>query len=204
VSGFRPTARRRSRIAVGLVLGALAIGGNLLAYASLDEREGVVQVTTNIPAGARITPDMLRIVDVAGDASLTTVPADDLSALIGQHARVHIVSGSLISHVQVQPMPLVGDGKAVVAVQVASGALPDGIREQGPIRLVVPVPATPDDSSVAPNVVDGIVTAITVDDAAGRSLHSISVELDPAAATWIAAADDVRVVKLPPDREADR
>ena len=115
--GFRPSARRRNRIAAGLVLGAAAIGGNLIVYSALDDSSTVVQAVDNIPAGMQVTADMFRTVDVDVDASVPTVGEDQLPALIGQYARVRIVSGQLVVGLAFQPDPLVNPGKAIVAIE---------------------------------------------------------------------------------------
>ena len=137
-TGFRPVARRRNRIAAGLALGAIAVGGNIGVYASLDNREPVVQVVQDVPAGEIITSDMVRTVEVDLDGSVNAVAGRDLSAVVGRYAKVRMVSGSLVTSESLQSAPLVSPGHAVVAIQVEPGELPIGLRERAPIRLVIP------------------------------------------------------------------
>ena len=93
--GFAPSARRRNRIAAGVALAALAIGGNILVYSTLNADEAVLQAVVDVPAGAQITSDMLRTVDVDVDSTVNVVAGDDLATVVGQYAKVRIVSGSL-------------------------------------------------------------------------------------------------------------
>ncbi len=82
--GFRPTSRRRARIAAGAVLAAVAIGGNVLLYSSLDDQTEVLQVVRNVRAGETVTSDDLRIVEVDVDPSVPVVEADDIGLVVNQ------------------------------------------------------------------------------------------------------------------------
>ncbi|MFP5489280.1 MAG: SAF domain-containing protein [Acidimicrobiia bacterium] len=189
--GFRPGSRRRARIAGGAVLAAVAIGGNVLAYTSLDDRTEVLQVVTDIRAGDEVTANHLRIVAVDVDPTVPVVPAGDLGAIAGQHARVHIASGTLLSPVLVQPGPLVDAGAAVVAVELRPTLVPDGLRERSSVELIA---VTGDDelrtagrAVTRPAEVDGVSGVVTM-----------SVEVASDVAARVAAADEVRVVLVDP------
>ncbi len=195
VRGFRPAPRRRNRIAAGVVLGAAAIGGNVLVYSSLSEREPVVQIVRDVPAGEQLRADMMRTVDADVDGSVNVVAGDQLEALIGQYARVRLVSGSLVTAESVQRAPLVEPGNAVVAIRVPEGALPVGLRERVAVQLVLP----PDDAAGSTITVDGVVVALPSQPDAVLGTLSLSVELAVADAAVVAGADDVRVVLLAPD-----
>jgi hypothetical protein len=189
--GFQPAARRRNRIAAGVALGALAIGGNVLVYSSLNRSQPVVQVTTDVPAGAQITSDMLGTVEVDAPGSVNVVPAENMAQLVGQYAKVRMVAGSLATSQSFQPRSLVAPGHAVVAIEVNDGALPVGLRERVPVVLVV---AQGSAGGTEPLVFEGEVVALPSkpDNAVGT--RSLSVELTAADAAVVAASDDVRVV----------
>lgn len=194
-TGFRPAARRRNRIAAGVALGAIAIGGNVLLYSSVDDSAAVVQAVRDIPAGTQITPDMLRSVDADLDDSIEAISANQLDAISGRFAKVRIVSGSLVSANSLQSDPLVTAGRSVVALQVSRGALPVGLRERSRVQLVVPG-ARSIDALDAPTVVEGRTVGLPVDANSALGTVSLSVEVDALDAPTIAAADDVRVVLL--------
>ena len=197
--GFRPASKRRSRIAAGVALAAVAVGGNLLVYANLDSSEPVVQATRDVPAGEQITSDMLRTVDVDADSTVELVAGEQLESLIGSYARVRLVAGSLVTAAAIQPDRLVSPGASVVAIQVAEGSLPIGLRERVPVLLVVPADRTNDDATIRsiPGRVVGLPTATS----SALGVQSLSVELAAADAATVAAADDVRVVLVEPSED---
>jgi hypothetical protein len=195
--GFQPAARRRNRIAAGVALSAIAIGGNLYVYSALDASEPVVQAVRDVPAGEQITADMLRTVDVDVDSTVNVIAADRLDSLVGSYAKVRLVAGSLVTVEAIQPTPLVTAGTSVVAIQVADGSLPIGLRERVPVLLVVPG----DGSDAGVVSVAGRVVGLPTDTSSALGLQSLSVEVAAADAATIAAADDVRVVLVEPSED---
>lgn len=192
--GFRPTPRRRARIAAGAAVAAVAVAGNVAIYTSLDSSEDVVQVVRDVRAGEQLTAEDLRTVAVDVDASVPVLPADEAARMIGQYARVHLASGSLLVEQLVQSEPLVTPGKAVVAIGVVPSAIPSGLRERSPVQLVVAgTSAEPAGATVSGRVV---ARGVEADSISGR--FPLSVEVDAMDAPTLAAADDVRVVLLDP------
>jgi hypothetical protein len=196
--GFQPASRRRHRIAAGVALAAVAIGGNALVYSNLDDARPVVQVTRDVPAGTQISADMLRPVDVDADGTVNLVDAGRMDGLIGSHAKVRLVAGSLITWESVQDAALVSDGSAVVAIQVDDGRLPHGVRERVPVLLVIPAASG---SSTSPIVIEGRVVGLPSPTGSVLGTQSLSVEVDAAQAATVAAADDVRVVLAEPSAD---
>lgn len=190
---FQPAARRRNRIALGVALGAIAVGANVVVYASLDDAEPVVQVVRDVPAGSEITADMLRTVDVDADPTVNVVAGDRVDTLVGAYAKVRLVAGSLVTTDQVQADPLVSNGAAIVAVQIAEGSLPAGLRERVPVLVVIPAR-----DGAAPASIEGRVVGLPVATSSALGVESLSLEVDRDDAVRIAAADDIRIVLLPP------
>jgi hypothetical protein len=197
-SGFRPAARRRNRIAAGVALGALAIGGNVLIYSSLDDSESVLQVVRDIPAGEVIAADALRSVDADVDDTVDVVAADDIAMVVGQYARVRLIAGSLLTDNALQAAPLVAPGSSVVAIQVPEGSLPIGLRERVPMELVIPAPGGGGADVGSPTVIPGRVVGLPSETTSVTGQQSLSVEVSAADAPTVAAADDVRVVLSEP------
>lgn len=191
--GFTPSARQRNRIAAGVLLAAIAIGGNALVYSNLDDAEPVVQVVSDVPAGELITAEMLRTVEVDADPTVNLIAGDRLDSLVGTYAKVRLVSGALVTAESVQPTPLVSAGNAVVAIQVSEGSLPVGLRERVPLILVVA--SVPDDGT-PPVSVDARVVGLPSQTESALGVESLSVEVALDDAPTIAAADDVRVVLI--------
>jgi hypothetical protein len=190
--GFRPTSRRRARMAAGAALAAVGVGGNVLLYTSLDDQIEVVQVVDNVRAGDQITPEDLRIVEVDVDATVPVVTADRIGTLIGQYATVYIAAGTLMVDVLVGPDPLVTPGRSVVAIELTPSQVPDGIVERSRVQLV----------TVEDNLPNFVVEARVVDligvAADGSEEGAMSFEVDAADAAALAAAAEVRVVLLDP------
>ncbi len=192
--GFQPTGRRRKRIALGVLLAAIAIGGNVAIYTGLDDSAPVVQVTRDVPAGEQLSLDMLRIVDVDADPTVNVVPGDRLDSLVGTYAKVRLVSGALVTAEALQPTPLVADGSSVVAIRVPEGSLPIGIRERAPVQLVVPGDGTP-------TTISGRVVGLPTATGSALGVESLSVEVAAEDAPTAASADDVRVVLVQPSTD---
>lgn len=200
--GFRPHARRRNRIAAGVALGAAAIGGNLLVYASLDDSSAVVQAVRDIPAGSEITLDMFRVVDVDVDPTVPTISGDQLSLLAGQYARTRIASGSLVVGVAIQPEPLVEAGKAILAIEIDKDLVPAGVRARSNLQIVTLTQNNLASEPAVPETIPARAMSTATDSASGAGTVSLSIEVDTTQAALIATADVVRVVLLPPEPDA--
>ena len=188
---FRPSARRRTRIALGSGITALAIVANVFVYASLDRRVEVLQVVADVRAGEVVEAAHIRIVEVAADPTVPTVAAGQLGSVIGQHARVHLASGTLLAPVLIQTAPLVTSGMAVVAVELRSTLVPVGVRERSRLEVVVV-----DDDEASRIPARAVTRPEPVDGVSG--LLSLSVEVSPPDAALVASASAIRLVLLDP------
>ncbi len=195
-SGFRPASRRRSRIAAGVALAAIAVGGNILVYASLDSKEPAVQAVRDIAAGEQLTGDMFRTVDIDADPTVNVINGDRLDSLVGTYAKVRLVAGSLVTTESLQAGPLVSPGNSVVAIQVSDGSLPIGLRERVPVVLVIPADRSSGDDENAS--IPGRVVGLPTNTSSALGLLSLSIEVAATDAATLAAADDVRVVLVEP------
>jgi hypothetical protein len=193
-SAFRPSSRSRVRIAVGALLTLAAIGVMLTVFASANKRTPVLQVVRDVPAGAQLSVDDVRIIEVSVDSSLAVVPSSQMMAIVGQYAKVRIVAGSLVAPSMLQSTALVAPGAAIVAVSVPSGELPVGLRERSRVLLVFPR-SSADDAAPAP-----VELPQTTDTVTGR--ESLSIEVAVGDAAVLAAAAEVRVVLLDPGVDA--
>jgi len=181
-----------------MALAAVAIGGNVLLYSSLDDTGAVVQVVRDVPAGEQITLDALRTVAADVDTTVNVIPGARLESLVGSYAKVRLVSGSLVTVGSLQATPLVTVGNSVLAIQVADGTLPIGLRERVPVMLVIPRSATAASEGDAVVSISGRVVGLPEETASALGLQSLSVEVAAVDAATLAAADDVRVVLVEP------
>ncbi len=183
-----------------MALAAVAVGGNLLVYSSLDSSEPVVQAVRDVPAGEQITGDMFRTVDVDADSTVNLIDGDRLDSLVGSYAKVRLVAGSLVTAESLQATPLVTPGKLggghpgrrwctpARAARAGAGASWSCRRER-----------SGDDTAITsvPGRVVGLPTATS----SALGLQSLSIEVAADDAATIAAADDVRVVLVEPSED---
>ncbi len=172
----------------------VAVSVVLLVFSTADRRVAVLQVVRDLPAGARVTSDDLRSIELSTDPSLAVVPTADISTVVGQYTRVRVVAGGLLATGLLQVRPLVTPGSAVVAVTIPSGELPAGLRERSQVQIVIP---TTDDDTPLVSVTGRIVGLPDAPDSVTGQL-SVSLEVLAVDAVVVASATRVRVVLLDP------
>ena len=172
--GWRP--RNPGRVAAGVLVVALSMLLALIAFRGSGHRVAVLVVARDVPAGAQITDGDLSVVNVAADAPLPTVSATERATIVGEYAKVRLLRGSLLIDGALQRGPLVDPNAAVLAIQVATGALPIGLREQSRVWLVLS-PAT----GAATAVVNATVASLPVDLGTGAVSLSLQVAFTDAA-----------------------
>jgi SAF domain-containing protein len=193
-AGFRPSSRSRARIAIGALLSIVAVGAVLLVFSTADRRVAVLQVVHDIPAGTQLSARDVRSVELTADPSLAVVRAVDIGSVVGQYAKVRMVSGGLLATGLLQAVPLVTPGSAVVAVTVPAGELPSGLREQSQVQVVL----LPDNgAAVLPPVLGRVVGLPTAPDSVSGQL-SLSLEVASIDAVAVASSPRIRVVLLDP------
>ena len=195
--GFRPTSRRRARIAAGSALAAIAVAGNVLVYSSLGDSTEVLQVVSNVRPGQLLTANDFQVVSVDVDGSVPVVPATQLASVTNQYSRVYIAAGTLMVETFVQPTPLISDGTSVVAIEIRSTRVPAGLRERSRVSLIG---AGVDGGPAL--VVEGRVVSRgelgTDTSGAAELIVSLSIEVPASSAPTVAASDDIRVALLDP------
>jgi hypothetical protein len=169
---------------------ALAIGGNVLLYTSLDDKTEVLQLVRDVRAGETVSASDLRIVEVDVDPTVPIVRADEIGRVANRYARVYLPAGSLIFAELVQVEPLVSDGAGVVAVEISPSRVPAGVTTRAQVLLVIP------DGD------DLFTTTARVVRNVGAEGSSMSVEVPIDIAPRIAAASDVRLVLIEPGVDA--
>jgi hypothetical protein len=139
-----PTAPRiRSRrnprwIALGVIAVCLGALASFFLYSQLAESHQVVAVRHTISRGSSIGSDDLGAITVSDTGGVRTVPAAELTSLIGRVAAYDLVAGSLLPPDAVTDRFPPDHGRSVVGIRVDSGRAPTGFLTPGsPIRLVV-------------------------------------------------------------------
>ncbi len=200
-----PVLRRRistTRIllGVGLVL-ACALAGVIVAV-RVDTRVPVLAAAHAIAAGQTVTAADVTTVKVAADARVATVPAEQISTVVGRVATVPLVAGTLLSPDEFAGPVWPGPGEAVIAVPVKPGRLPSGLAAGAHVTVLVVPTGTPGgvtgSGGQQPQVEKATATVVAVEAAADQSGTTVvTLVLSTADATRIASASgDVVLVRL--------
>ncbi|TDE00034.1 SAF domain-containing protein [Jiangella asiatica] len=132
-----PPRQRRpalAALAVLLIAGGAAIAA-LLAM-RVDERTPVLVLRGDVAAGQQITEEHLDTTQVASEDT-DLIPESQLDQVVGQYARVELVSGQLLDTTMLAGAGLMTEGRAAVGASLAPGFLPaGGLREGDVVDLV--------------------------------------------------------------------
>ncbi|MET0468927.1 MAG: hypothetical protein ABWZ87_09305 [Aeromicrobium sp.] len=120
-------------LAVLLIVGGAALAG-LLAL-RLDSREPVLVVTQDVPAGTKITAEMLGTTNVASEG-LNLIPEGEASIVLDSFARTSLRTGTLLdTNVLTDQEPFSTD-QVEVGVALQAGQVPSGLASGDEVRIV--------------------------------------------------------------------
>jgi hypothetical protein len=185
---------------VGLLAVLVGALGSVAFARTANQRDRVLIAARDLPAGAEITADDVRVAQVASD-DLALVSDTQLGAIVGNFTKVRVLAGQPFSLKVVQPGPLIGAGKVVVAVPVTPVQLPARLREQSLIELIVIAPVSGGAAGTDTFRTTGVVVEYPAfgPDTGANTQGALSVEVDPAAAGPITAAGrNIAVVLIDP------
>jgi hypothetical protein len=132
---------------------ALAVIGALAAFwlvGAAGDRVPVLAVARNVPFGEPLTEADLRIVEVAADAEVATVPADRLDDVLGRVAAAPLAPGALLTQDVLAVAGPPGVGELLIGVAVPAGRMPAGRLAVGESVLIVETPPNEAEVTVAP------------------------------------------------------
>jgi SAF domain len=197
--GLRMRPHRPMRALAGALVVVTSVVAALAIFARIGDRAEVLAVSRDVLAGEQIGADDLEVVSLSSDDHIPTVPASQRSAIVGQYARVRLLSGSLLAADSVQSRPIVDPDRVLMSVVVPVGLVPVGLREQSRVVLVV-TPPTSGGIRPAPVLVDAVVAAVprnlgeVVGSAdAGQGMIALAVEVPPSYVGVVGEADAVSV-----------
>lgn len=193
-----PTRKRWGRIGAGA---AVAVAGAWIAAAlvmSAGSRTDVLVLADDVAQFQAIERDDLRVVRVAADSFVDTVPASQLDSIVGRTAATDLRAGGLLSSDQLVPAGehLVADGEAIVGARLAPADAPLGDLARGvDVLVVVRAPAGQDDE---PQTIEGWLLDLSDPDATtGERSASLVVQRDDADVVAAAAGEKrVSIVAL--------
>jgi len=137
-----PRRRRPGMIA----LAAALIGVGILASATLYNRANhqvpVLMVTATVPAGTVITANDVGTTTVAAGPGVKTIPAAQMSQVIGLVAATSLQPGTLLASSELTSKLAPGPGQELVPVAVKPSALPASGLAPGDQVLALATPAS--------------------------------------------------------------
>jgi hypothetical protein len=137
-----PRQRRRSMLALGLVLAGLGALIAAWAFTSSSHRVMVLAVTRDVPAGAHVTTADLTPEAVAVGSGVKTIPARQESQVTGEVAAVGLVAGTLLAPSDLTSALVPGPGQQLVPVALKAVQLPASGLAPGEQVLIVATPGS--------------------------------------------------------------
>lgn len=132
---------RPARIALGVVLMVVVGLAALYLYRSASQSVAVVQVRSTIARGQVIGTADLTTVTIGTTPGVPTVPAEQLTGMVGKRALWDLTAGTLLSPAQVTDSPQPAKGRSQIGLQLAPGrTVPGDLAAGTQLRLIVTTP----------------------------------------------------------------
>jgi hypothetical protein len=198
-----PSRRRWVWVAVCGAVAVLAMLGVIATVNQVSDRERVLAVARDVPAGKKLTSADLVVAEVARDPALKPVSADRRGELVGQYATVGLRAGSLLTSRAVSGKNALAAGHQLVGVEAKRGQLPAKALAAGDTVQVI---STPDKAAgesdkggeTEKSPIDGTVTDVSSPDASGAVVVNLAVsQVDGPLLAARAAGGDVAIVRQP-------
>lgn len=186
-----PKARRRWGLFAAMVLvAALGVLGNVWLHAATSSATPVVAAARTIERGHLIAPEDLISVDVEVDPALRTIPATDLTTLVGRYAALDVAAGALLTPESVTDQNIPPAGFSLVGVGLAQAMMPGAPLLAGDrVRVVATTDTTSQGEVVAVSAVVVSTQVGTDPTVAGtQTIVTVQVPTDEAAALAAMAA----------------
>ena len=136
-----PSVRQRRRPAlIGLGVALVALGGVGSAYLATQGREthSVVVLRQDVPAGQQISVTDLATTTFTGTTDAATVPASQISSLVGKYAATTLYKGSVLNDHALVTELSPGKGRSIIGIGLKPTQQPtSGLVGGQAVRLVV-------------------------------------------------------------------
>lgn len=162
--------RNRPRIAIGLAVMALCVLGVVTAVARGSERQQVLALASDVPAGSTINSEDLVAIELPSDTNLPTIGSVDIELIVGETASVTLSKGTLLNRSMVSDEPRVPDGMALLGVVLDSGQYPIDLREGDQVELIEAASASVGAEAGVVNLGGGEVRQIAEPTTGGKAL----------------------------------
>lgn len=177
------TARHRGRIGAGAVLLTISAILAVLVYGNLGDRSAVLAAAAEIRPGQMIEESDVKVVRVAADPDVATVPASRRADIVGKRAAVGLTPGSLLAPESVTAGPGIPAGNTIIGAVVKPGQYPIGLREGDEIVVLVVSEGSENSSGV-----EAVAIIVSVSSRSGPEGTAIALAVPSANASALARA----------------
>lgn|SRR5690606_7846646 len=183
---------RRGWVGVGVLAIVLAALGSATLFRAIGPSQSYLALARDVPVGAQLTSQDLRVVRLNSSPGLSPVPERDVAQVIGAYAAVPLVAGTLLSMDHLTDEPVPGPGEQLVAIGLSPERLPSSnLRGGQPVLLVATSRQPSGDSDSSPPRTfparvhevrstggrsDDVVVSLLVDERHGAVVASLAVE----------------------------
>ena len=200
----RRAPQRRARPGlIALAVAMVAVGGLTAAYALtlVGSTKGYLAVARPVAVGSALTAADVTTVRITADPALRPITADRINQVIGMHAAVQLVPGTLLTNEALTDTPIPGPGKSLVGLGLPADRMPASRIKPGVAVVLVTTPnangvVTTTPTTGPPRTYPA--TVIDVSRGAKDNLVLVNVAVDNADAATVAAlaASDRLVIVL--------
>lgn len=192
-AGIMPGKRRQrslplAAVAVACMLAAIVafVGVQLAA----TDRQPVLAVARPVQAGATITAEDLAVAQVAEDPALKPIPLSSKASVVGQTAAEDLAPGALLTQASLGGASTIGDGEALVGVEVPPAAAPVDAISAGDRVQVIAVDKSADGKAqgLGQVLAEGRVIRVSASRTTGSAATSVSVAVPADKAPAVAGA----------------
>jgi hypothetical protein len=198
-----PGRRNPKWIALGIV--ALCLGALLsyAVYSRVAAETSVITMAATVYRGETVEASDLAVVRLSGEAVQSSVPADQLDALVGQQAVYDLPQGTILVPAAIDDVVIPATGRAVIGIKLPTGRAPTALlTPASPVRLVALPPSSTTNAETSDKLAGKTYQATIVDQAPGADGASIVVNVDVTSdqaptIAMLAASDRLVVVRDP-------
>ena len=200
----RRAPHRRARPGlIALAVAMVAVGGLTAAYAVtlVGSSKAYLAVARPVAVGTVITTADITTVRITADPALRPIPADRINRIIGKHAAVELVAGTLLTDEALTDSPIPGPGKSLVGLGLPVDRLPASRIKPGVAVVLVTTPNANGVAATTPTTGPPKTypaTVVDVSRGAKDSVMLVNVAVDTSDAATVAAlaATDRLVIVL--------
>jgi len=196
-----PAPPRQRRPALAAIAVLLIVGGALVAgllAIRMDSRVDVIAVTHTIEPGAKITSGDITSVQIASDPRVSLIGWQYRDKIIGSYAKGTIYQGMLLDTKMLDRNSPVGDGRAIVSVELNPALTPRELAK-GDLVQVVRASDNATSRTSAKDLTEGLVLSVTrpkKDSLGGASSGSVSLLVPEIAAKDVIDASKQQLAGL--------